>query len=225
MPSRLSENDKNKQDLEHMSEKFPASRPRLSDAIRAQRTSGDETDLTRLNKTLVKSGLWKKLTLERIESSRDGNTDDADREILNKLKAAMGDIVEQYWQDLVRSAAAKIAHTPEPGTADPANDDDIRREVTNARKLLALHEAAMRQAGHRLYEQWARVYVRSKRIDSLVSRMATLQRTHARELEEQRARYSNLQLAFDEFQQQADLLFDELDRENLRLKESSRSSG
>lgn len=219
--STRSKKHKNKQAFEEMSEKNPAGRRRLSDAIRAQRPSGEETDLTRLNKTLVKSGLWKKLTLERIEASRNGVADDADREILNELKVAMGDIVEQYWQDLVRSAAAKVDHTPEAGTADPANDDDIKREVTNARKLLALHEATMRKARYRLYEQWAHVYVRSKRIDCLVAGIAELKTTHAQELEQQRANYSNLQLAFEEFQQQADLLLDELDTENLRLKASA----
>ena len=185
-----------------MTEKQQSSGRDLSDAIRAHRTN-DDIDLTSLNKTLVKSGLWKKLTLERIESARHGDAEGDDREILQQLKTAMGDVIEQYWQDLVRSAAARIEHSSEPGSADPANEDDVVREVTNARKLLAMHESAMKQARYRLYEQWARVYVRNKRIDSLATAIARIQSSHAQELDQQRTRYAKLQEAFDEFQQES----------------------
>lgn len=207
-----------------MTEKQQSSQRGLDDAIRAHRTTNDNTDLTSLNKTLVKSGLWKKLTLERIESARSGKAEGDDREVLQQLKVEMGDLIEQYWQDLVRSAADKIMHSSEPGSADPANEDDVRREVTNARKLLALHESTMKQARHRLYEQWARVYVRNKRIDCLATAITTIRAAHAQELDRQRSRYAKLQEAFAEFQHEADQLLVQLDSENLRLKANARKT-
>jgi len=207
-----------------MTEKQQSNERGLSGAIRAQRNANGEKDLTSLNKTLTKSGLWKKLTLERIESSRNGETDGSDREILQQMKVAMSDVVEKFWQDLVRSAAARIDHSDDPGSASPANDDDVKREVTNARKLLALHESTMQRARYRLYEQWARVYVHDKRIDNLKATISTLGYTHSREIEQQRSRYSKLQYAFDEFQKEADQLLDELDRENLLLKAGARKA-
>ena len=205
-----------------MTEKQQSSERGLGDAIRAHRTTSDDIDLTSLNKTLVKSGLWKKLTLERIESARNGDAAGCDREVLQQLKAAMGDLVEQYWQDLVRSAANKIVHSSDAGSADPANEDEVQREVTNARKLLAMHEATMKQARYRLYEQWACVYVRNKRIDSLANAISRVKSRHARELDQQRKRYAKLQDAFEEFQQEADQLLVQLDGENLRLKADAR---
>lgn len=207
-----------------MTDKQQSSRRDLSDAIRSHRAADSDSDLTALNKTLVKSGLWKKLTLERIESSRNGDADGSDREVLQRLKAAMGDVVEKFWQDLVRSAADRITHTSDADSASPANDDDVQREITNAKKLLAMHEATMREARFRLYEQWARVYVRNKRIDSLADAMTAMQSAHSQELGQQRTRYAKLQEAFDEFQKEADQLLDQLDRENFRLKADARKN-
>lgn len=207
-----------------MTEKQQSNERGLSDAIRAQRNANGDTDLTSLNKTLTKSGLWKKLTLERIESSRNGDTDGTDREVLQQMKLAMGDVVEKFWQDLVRSAVARIDRSDDPGSASPANDDDVKREVTNARKLLAMHESTMQRARYRLYEQWAQVYVHDKRIENLKATIHALGYTHTQEIEQQRHRYSKLQYAFDEFQKEADQLLDELDRENLLLKAGARKA-
>lgn len=207
-----------------MSEKHQSRSQKLGGAIRAHRATDDGRDLTSLNRTLVKSGLWKKLTLERIESTRNGDAEGPDREILQQLKAAMGDLVEQYWQDLVRSAAEKIVDSSDPGPADPANEDEVRHEITNARKLLAMHEATMRRARYRLYEERARVYVRNKRIDSLATALGTMRSTHAQELDRQRTRYAKLHEAFEEFQHEADQLLLQLDSENLRLKASARKA-
>ena len=207
-----------------MSESKPFDDQGLGDAIRAQRTSADGTDLDSIDRTLVKSGLWKKLTLERIESARGGGTAGGAREILRQVKLAMGDVVERFWPDLVRSAAAQSDHAEGQRLANPANDDDARREATNARKLLALHESTMRSARRRLYEQWARVYVHGKRIDSLLARISGIESTHSRAIEEQRDRYAKLEDAFDEFQKEADQLLDRLDRENLLLKAEARKA-
>lgn len=202
----------------------------LSAAIRAQRpepASNDETDLTRLSRTLVKSGTWKKLALDRIEAARNETIDDARDDILEQLKNALGDLVDQVWHDLVRSAAANNDSSAIEGAADPVDDEDVRREATNARKLLALHNATMKNARHRLYEEWARVYVRGKRIDSLAQRIAaledqngTMNSAYESELAQQQEKFTSLHGAFEEFRQEADQLLDELESENVRLKES-----
>lgn len=196
----------------------------LSAAIQAQRpqsASNDQADLTVLDRTLVKSGRWKKLALERIESVRNGTADVAGQEIIEQLKSDMGELVDQVWQDLVRTAVAK-----NDSSADPANDEDVKREATNARKLLALHEATMKNARHRLYEEWARVYVSGKRIETLAIRIGaleaendTLKSAHGAELAREQEKYLELHGAFEEFRQEADQLLDELDSENIRLKD------
>ena len=206
-----------------MTDKRPSIDRRLTDAIRAQRTSNEHRDLTSLNRTLVKSGLWKQLTLERIESGRNGAADDSeDRVILQHLKSALGDVIEKFWHDLVRSAADKVVRDGDAESAEPANEDDARREATNARKLLALHETSMRQARYRLYEEWARVYVQNKRIECLADAIEVMKRSHGTKLDQQRTRYAKLQEAFEEFQNEADRLLEALDQENFRLKIEAR---
>lgn len=190
----------------------------LGNAIRAQRSSLQDIDPTTLNKTLVKSGLWKKATLERIAAAANTDDDEAENEILQQLKAAVGEVVDRHWQDLVRSASATVVSASESDAADSANDDDARREATNARKLLAMHDATMKQARFLLIEERARVYVHGQRIDSLVNSIATLGVSHAKEVEQHRTRYRKLQDAFEEFQDEADRLLEALDRENLRLR-------
>ena len=97
-----------------------------------------------------------------------------------------------------------------------------QREATNARKLLALHEATMREARFRLYEEWARAYVCNKRVDCLADAIEGMKRSHADELHQQRTRYTKLQEAFEEFQNEADGLLETLDHENYRLKAEAR---
>lgn len=82
----------------------------ISNAIRAQRESQLAADRENLKDTLVKSSLWKKNTLERIESlTSAGGTDEADGPpvALEDLKQSLLEIVEQHWQALMAQADAQ----------------------------------------------------------------------------------------------------------------------
>ncbi|MGI9248214.1 MAG: hypothetical protein ACR2QI_04325 [Woeseiaceae bacterium] len=84
-----------------MAEKERPSGLAISNAIRAQRQSSATTDRSNLKDTLVKSSLWKKKTLERIETARSRDAANGETVVLPTDQPSFLDIAEQHWQELV----------------------------------------------------------------------------------------------------------------------------
>lgn len=157
-----------------------------------QDSSGREHNQSLLERSLVKSVLWKKRTFASIESGRSGGLlDDDPAEI------------EQEQQ----------------------TESDDQRQI---RKLLALHVAEMKVARRKSHKQLAALYVREQKLDRLQQKVRRLeadqrkvQKVYQHEMETKHAEYMDLHDAYAQFQNQSDLLLDELDRENSRLKEDT----
>lgn len=166
---------------------------RKPDATSAgQDPSGRERNQSLLERSLVKSALWKKRTFASIESARSGGLLDAE---------------------------------PAEIEQEQQTESDDQRQI---RKLLALHVAEMKVARRESHKQLAALFVREQKLDRLRQKVRRLeadqrrvQKVHQHEMETKHAEYMDLHDAYAQFQKQSDLLLDELDRENSRLKEDT----
>jgi len=126
--------------------------------MRVHQQSDDATDLSKLNDTLVKSVLWKKNTLQRLEDARiEGDNDDA------------------------------------AGPEERRQAATLRRREDEIQHLQAT-------------------------IAQLQAEKDLLTAKHQEELGAQTNELMAFQQAYDQFQQQSDLLMNELDQENERLR-------
>lgn len=170
-----------------MTEKEQSSGFDISSAIRPELQSGAMTDLSSLNRTLVKSPKWKANTLDSIKSGRsagpveDTGTARFDIACLAQESKNMREALERSVneakaarQQLRKQSAALLKHI---------------QEITHLRQTIANLEAENVE---------------------LVAR-------HERELDARRAELLELQEAYDEFEQESDLLMDELDQKYERL--------
>lgn len=143
-----------------MEEKEQSSQTDISQVIRAERQAGSASDLSRLDKTLVKSPRWKMNTLRKA------------------MDAQLTD----------RDTAADAQQTTNTHEA-PSTTHDLNQEIERLRQAIRRLEAEN----------------------------AVLVARHERELEASRNELVDLQAAYDQFEEQSDLLLNELDRKYSRL--------
>ena len=161
----------------------------ISRVIRDEWLSSSEADLTQLNKTLVKSPGWKTNSFRQIESDRYlGPDDGVDYGVLPEPTMQRG--------GSRRMRQALDQHVEEAKAARR----QLREQSTTLQQLQGEVDQ-LRQAVARLEAEKA----------GLVAR-------HARELEERRVELQDFQAAYDQFEQQSDVLLDELHQKYARLQ-------
>jgi len=216
-----------------MAEKEHSTGFSITDAIRGEQQSQGITDRSNLGETLLKSPAWKFNTLRTIETIHSGDQADASSDFLHTLKESLLGLVELHWQDLVLTADAE---THQIFPADPckaaSNDDDsasretiLQQEMDTIREASEQYAAEAKDAAKELQKQSAMLKLRSTEIQCLqqstealeaVNAGLTLQ--HQKELDERGVELLELQTAYDQFQEQSDLILDELEQENQYLR-------
>lgn len=208
----------------------------ISNAIRAERQSNGMTDRSNLNDTLVKSPQWKKNVLQKIETLRSDGPVNSATAVLDTLKQSLVEIVERHWQELVSNADAKSQQRLQHQSHSPAADNNataepdacLQKELASLREALAEHEAEARDARQQLLEQSVTLQERNEENERLQQAIVKLEVENARltverqdELDAKRAEFLELHDAYEQFRQASDLLLDELDQENARLRAES----
>jgi len=215
-----------------MAEKKKSSGFSIGEAIRAEQRSRATSDPTNLQQTLVKSPAWKKNTLEKIEALKSAGQNVAADDVLDALKDSLVELVELHWQELVLRADSgtyPVLHQETCVTA--SNDDDsasreasLQKELNILRDTTAHHAAEARDAVDQLQKQSAILQLRSQEIQRLQQSLEELDAVntkltmvHQKELDARGVEMLGLQNAYDQFQEQSDLLLNELEQENGRL--------
>lgn len=220
-----------------MAEKERPSGFAIRNAIRAGRQSSSMTDRSNLSDTLVKGSLWKKNTLQRVDTVQSGDPADGTPAVLHTLKQSLLELVDRHWQELVSNADSKSYERLKKQSCNPVDDNDdtahreeyMHRESSSMREALALHAAEVKDARRRLRTQSATLQRRSEEIERLQQTIVKLKAENARltaehqnELDAQKVELLEFDEAYNQFQQQSDLLLNELDQENERLRVESR---
>lgn len=205
----------------------------ITNAIRAQRQSSGMPDRSNLSDTLVKSSEWKKNALQSIKTVQSGDPADGTPAVLHTLKQSLLELVERHWQELVSNADSISHERLKKQSCNPVDDNDdtahreacVRQESKSMRKALAVHAAEVKDARRQLRKQSATLKRRSEEIERLQQTIVKLKAENARltaehqvELEAQKVELLELDDAYNQFQQQSDLLLNELDQQNELLR-------
>lgn len=182
----------------------------ISNAVRAQRQSADTPDRSRLGEILVKSPQWKKNLLQGVDARGPGEPrfDAADP---RKLKESLLELIERYWPDLVDAAnSGSWGDQQQVACAGPA---EIAGTDNAAAPQQAKTPAIQDEEKQRLRE----------RVADLEAENAILGKQYADEVSARRRELRDLQIAFEQFQQESDALLSELEQQDdvLRTHEAS----
>ncbi|MGI9232285.1 MAG: hypothetical protein ACR2RD_01525 [Woeseiaceae bacterium] len=205
----------------------------INKAIVSERQVGGELDLEKLKNSLTKSSLWKANTLQRIENARADAADASKDTVLASFKQSLLKLVDQHWHAHTQNSAPVDTQDQDSQGASPDEDDSeaARREAkmqnayTGVREALAVQVQEVVDVKRRLREQETTLQTRSDEIADLRQTIEELQAENSRlsehhqgELEGRELQLSDLQDAYDQFQQQSDQLLNELEQENARLR-------
>lgn len=216
-------------------EKSPGSA--IGSAIQAAKAAAAKSDRADLNKTLVKSSEWKKNTLAASESGQSTNQADEMPAFMDALKLSLLELLERHWQELITNADPSAYEQLRRNQDDPAAekdsasslDSEMQKELEGLRKTATLYSEEIASVKRLLHKKSEKLETRSEEIKRLRQMIAQLKADNARlaaehkdELEAHRAEMLELQAAYDQFEQQSDLILIELEQQNEQLQVESR---
>lgn len=205
----------------------------IRDAVRVEQQSQRAADCSELNDILGKSPAWKENALKQIEAVRSGDQADATNTVLRTLKESLLELVELHWQDLVLTADSGTHQILSADSCKPASNDDdsasreasLQQELDTIREVSEHHAAEAKDAAEQLQKQSAMLKLRSaeirrlqQSIEELEAVNAGLAMKHQQDLDQRGVELLELLAAYDQFQEQSDVLFSEFEQDNQQLR-------